>query len=168
MSTEEVSALFMKNLTAVKAIPARVSSMAELGRVIAELLREDRSVYCAAVTKIEKGLSIDPEKRVDKYTAAEVTVEEALAAIAETGSIVCTSADGKAMQANVLARRHVAVVRADRIFADLDDYLSSIGGVLPANITLITGPSRTGDIEQTLTVGMHGPGRLDVIVVDAD
>ena len=168
MSREEVVALFLKNLAAVKAVPARVGSIAELERALSELLREHRAVYCHAVTEIEKAVKIDPERRVHDCAAAEVTVEEAPAAIAETGSIVCTSADGKVMQASVLARRHVAVVRSDRLFANLDDYLGSFGSALPANITFITGPSRTGDIEQTLTVGMHGPARLDVIIVDSD
>jgi L-lactate dehydrogenase complex protein LldG len=88
------------------------------------------------------------------------------AAIAETGTLVTWSADGIVMPVNLLPPRHIALVSPDHIFADLNDFFASLGGSVPTNITLITGPSRTADIEQKLITGVHGPQRVDVVVFD--
>jgi len=63
-----------------------------------------------------------------------------------------------------LAAHHVAILSADNIYESLDQFFSTLGDSPPTNITLETGPSRTADIELTLTIGVHGPGRLTVIV----
>ena len=69
------------------------------------------------------------------------------------------------MQASLLPLQHVAIVPREKIFATLDDFLTEYATVSPTNITLITGPSRTADIELELEIGVHGPERLDIIVV---
>jgi len=94
-----------------------------------------------------------------------VTVEEVPAGIAETGSIVCASSGGRPVQASLLPPHHVAIVRGENIFATLDDFFAGCAAAPPTNFSLITGPSRTADIELTLAIGVHGPERLDVIVI---
>jgi len=71
----------------------------------------------------------------------------------------------KAHEAGLLPAHHVAIVRRDRIFDTLDDLFAAVCGVPPVNLTLVTGPSRTADIELTLAIGVHGPEKLDIILV---
>lgn len=71
---------------------------------------------------------------------------------------------------SLLPKVHFAVLPADRIVATLGDALAAArgaGGAPPRALTLITGPSRTADIELTLVVGVHGPKELHVLLVDA-
>jgi L-lactate dehydrogenase complex protein LldG len=86
------------------------------------------------------------------------------AAIAETGSIVLTSRE--APWANLLADTHVAVIPRERIVAGIEDVVVRLAGNrLPRSLHIASGPSRTGDIEQTLELGAHGAVRLHLVVV---
>ena len=122
-------------------------------------------MYCPGATETEKTVSGLFCNRVADYATAAVTVEEVFGAVAETGTLVCTSDGGRAVQAGLLPPHHVAIVRRDRIFATLDDLFSAVTAAPPTNLTLVTGPSRTADIELTLAIGVHGPERLDIVVV---
>ena len=69
----------------------------------------------------------------------------------------------------LLADTHIAVVRADRIVAGMEEAFALIRserGVLPRAVNMISGPSRTGDIEQTIVLGAHGPYRVHILVLD--
>ena len=141
-----------------------VTSPEGLQSAISELVQGADSVYCPGITEIEKSIVIPPEARVSDYMHAKITVEEVMAGIAETGTIVCVSSSGKALQASLVSYHHVAIVLREKIFADLDEFFARMTDPLPTNITFVTGPSRTGDIEQTLSIGVHGPGRVDVVI----
>ena len=100
---------------------------------------------------------------------AEAGVTLAEWGIAETGSIVCTSGAGRSRQASLVPPLHLALLDARRIVPDLLDFFAAAAAEpLPANVNLITGPSKTADIEGILVTGMHGPGRLQVVVVEPD
>ncbi len=88
------------------------------------------------------------------------------AALACTGSLVMISAPGLPRTASLLPPAHVAVVRPGDILPDLESFLSekSSGIGDTSCITLVTGPSRTADIELAITLGVHGPGELVVIL----
>lgn len=92
-------------------------------------------------------------------------------AIAETGTLVMLSKPGHERLASLLPPVHVAVVEAGQILPDLFDLFTQLHAVglenLPSNLTLITGPSKTGDIELQLTTGVHGPGAWHVVIVRA-
>jgi L-lactate dehydrogenase complex protein LldG len=79
--------------------------------------------------------------------------------------LVCSSQGGKAVQAGLLPAHHVAIVSSENIYETVDDFFATLSDSPPTNITLETGPSRTADIELTLTIGVHGPGRLSIIVL---
>ena len=96
--------------------------------------------------------------------AAGVGLSSADAALAETGSIIVTSGPGRSRLATLLPPLHVALVPTARLTADIFTWTAARQGDFPANVTLISGPSKTADIEQTLAVGVHGPKRLIVIL----
>jgi L-lactate utilization protein LutC len=161
---DDLVALFSSNAIRAGAGTRRVGDADKLRQTVSELIGGAGSVYCPGVTETESALVICPETRAGDYFDAEVTVEEVEAAIAETGTIVCLSSSGKALQAGLLPWHYVAIVSTERIFTDLDAFFARMRGPVSTNITFITGPSRTGDVELTLSVGVHGPGRLDVII----
>lgn len=90
-------------------------------------------------------------------------------AIAETGTLVMRSRPGQERVASLLPPMHIAIVERRQIVPDLIDVVNHLTAAgleaLPSNVTLITGPSKTGDIELQLTTGVHGPGKWRVIVV---
>jgi L-lactate dehydrogenase complex protein LldG len=88
------------------------------------------------------------------------------AALARTGSLVIVSAPGLPRTASLLPPTHIAVVRPGDLIPDLETFLADNLYCIPdtSNITVITGPSRTADIELAITLGVHGPGELIVIL----
>jgi len=96
-----------------------------------------------------------------------VGITSANYALADTGSLVMLSSAAEARMISLLPPAHIAILPADRILTGLDELFTVLPH--PAEITssmvLITGPSRTGDIEQILVRGVHGPGELTVVVV---
>ncbi len=97
-------------------------------------------------------------------TRADVGLSGAEAALAETGSIVVRSGPGKSRLATLLPPVHVALVPASCLTTDIFTWTAERDGDMPANLILISGPSKTADIEFTLTLGVHGPGRMIVIL----
>ncbi len=164
MMMEDNISLFRARIAWSGAGVKSVTSLEELQLAISELILGADSVYCPGITEIERSIVIPPEARVGDYLQAKITVEEVMAGIAETGTIVAVSSSGKALQASLVTYHHVAIISRERIFADLDEFFARMTAPSPTNITFVTGPSRTGDIEQTLSIGVHGPGRVDVVI----
>ncbi len=100
----------------------------------------------------------------EQCAAADVGLSSADAALAETGSVVISSGPGRSRLATLLPPVHIVLLPATRLTADLFTWTQSHPSAPPANITLVSGPSKTGDIEQTLTIGVHGPKRFIVVV----
>jgi L-lactate dehydrogenase complex protein LldG len=165
MSDTDRERLFLVNAAKAAAGTCSVYDTGDLLAALGRVVAMDSPVYCPGVTELEKAAApIFPVRAAD-YGAAAVTVEEVFGAIAETGTLVCSSEGGRAVQAGLLPAHHVAIVRRDRIFDTLDDFFAAVAAAPPTNLTLVTGPSRTADIELTLAIGVHGPERLDIIVV---
>lgn len=96
----------------------------------------------------------------------DVGISTAQAAIAETGTLVLDAAKERHRLVSLVPPVHIAIVAAATIFQTLGEALAFIhqnGDISPA-VTFVTGPSRTADIELTLTIGVHGPQELYVIV----
>ena len=165
MSGADRGRLFLENAATAAAGTHSVSDTGELLAALGRVVAIDSPVYCPGVTPIERAAAALFPNCVSDYAAATVTVEEVFGAIAETGTLVCSSEGGRAVQAGLLPAHHVAIVRRDRIFDSLDDFFAAVSGAPPTNLTLITGPSRTADIELTLAIGVHGPEKLDIILV---
>jgi L-lactate dehydrogenase complex protein LldG len=91
-------------------------------------------------------------------------------AVAETGSLVLASSPATPSSTHLLPETHIAIVPASRIVAALEDAYALLRaelGELPRALSTVSGPSRTGDIEQTIVLGAHGPYRVHVVIVDA-
>jgi L-lactate dehydrogenase complex protein LldG len=115
-----------------------------------------------------------PLLRIRRGAAAPgdaVSVTPCLAAVAETGTLMLVSGGDTPTTLNFLPDTHIVVVRADQVVAAYEDgwdrvrRLAAAAGGLPRTVNFITGPSRTGDIEQRIELGAHGPRRLHIIVV---
>ena len=89
-------------------------------------------------------------------------------AIAETGTLVFVSGEDSPSATFLLPETHVAVVHASRIVAGMEDAFARVRseGAMPRAVNLVSGPSRTGDIEQTIVLGAHGPRYLHVLLLD--
>jgi hypothetical protein len=87
------------------------------------------------------------------------------AAIAETGTIVETSGGGKTLLPGLIADVHVSIVPAASVVARMEEALADFTADPPRNISFLSGPSRTGDIEQTLTIGAHGPKKAIALLL---
>ena len=106
--------------------------------------------------------------------ADTVSLQHAFAAIAETGTLMLPSAPERPTTLNLLAETEIVLLRASRIvgaYEEAWDLLRAQGtgnAFMPRNAMLVTGPSRSADIEQTLELGAHSPRRLHVVVVEDD
>ncbi|MBK9118967.1 MAG: lactate utilization protein [Phycisphaerales bacterium] len=87
------------------------------------------------------------------------------AAIAENGMIVVHSGPQTARGMSLIPPIHVAIIATHQIMADLFDYFATLAPPLPTNITFITGPSKTADIEGVLVTGIHGPRTVHAVLV---
>ncbi len=97
-------------------------------------------------------------------STADIGISGADAALAETGTIAVSSGPGRSRLASLLPPVHVALAPTSCLTTDIFTWLAGRGGDWPAALTLISGPSKTSDIEQTLVTGVHGPGRFIVIL----
>ena len=90
-------------------------------------------------------------------------------AVAETGTLMLCSSPAHPATVSLLPETHVAIVPASRIVAGMEDAWALARGELgelPRAVNYISGPSRTGDIEQTIVLGAHGPYRVHLVVVE--
>jgi L-lactate dehydrogenase complex protein LldG len=112
------------------------------------------------------------EELVARLANCGVGLTAADYAIAETGTIVLSSDEPNALLVSLLPPVHIAVLRSSQIASSLDGVMSKLSRERinladpSRSITLITGPSRTSDVELVLSIGVHGPKELHVIILD--
>ncbi|MEZ0282782.1 lactate utilization protein C, partial [Methyloceanibacter sp.] len=97
------------------------------------------------------------------------SLSRAVAGAAETGTLFLLSGSDNPTSLNFLPEAHSVLIAASDIFASYEEAFDRIrllsGGVMPRSVNLISGPSRTADIEQTIVRGAHGPRRLHVVIL---
>ncbi len=109
--------------------------------------------------------------QLESWASAGAGLTGAEAALADTGTLVLTFGSGRPQLPSLLPWLHIAVVRAGDVYPSLADWLRGPGRRALATgrpAVLLTGPSRTADIEMTLTIGVHGPGRFVVVCVNGE
>ena len=172
----ELRALFAEQVIAVQGTVATVDNMDAAPAAVLDYLRQHNlparitlapdPTLDAAPWKETKLLEI---KRGTPHTEDQVGVTSAFAGVAETGTLMALSGPAHPSTLNFLPETHIVVLPASRITGSYEDVWDDIRRRyperLPRTMNMITGPSRSGDIEQTLTLGAHGPRRLHVILV---
>jgi L-lactate dehydrogenase complex protein LldG len=172
------TALFCQMAEKVSASVQRVRRQESIPRAVADYLRSKNlapSIRMGADNRLErlpwdKVRSLDV-KRGPADPEDEVGVSHAFAGIAETGTLILHSGSDNPTTVNFLPEHHIVIVKASEIAPDLESTFASLrqkfgAGVMPRTVNMITGPSRSGDIEQKLLLGAHGPRALHIIVVD--
>lgn len=112
-----------------------------------------------------------PVARIDTQRVTDaraVGLARAFAGVAETGSLVLLSGPGAPTALNFLPEHYLCVLDMRHIVPTLDDLWARMRGEgldMPRALNLITGPSRTGDVEQTIELGAHGPRSVHVLLV---
>jgi L-lactate dehydrogenase complex protein LldG len=113
-----------------------------------------------------RGLKVEARGARD---ADLVGITGCFCAVAETGTLMMCSSPDTPATVSLLPETHVAVVRAARILPYMEDAWNLARaelGTLPRAVNFISGPSRTGDIEQTIVLGAHGPYRVHLVIVE--
>jgi L-lactate dehydrogenase complex protein LldG len=147
------------------------ASPASLEGVVAGLLGARRVLVPAAPPCAARGFDAvgdDPPLAVGELDRADAVLTGCALAIAETGTVVLDGSASCGRRALTLVPdHHVCVVRASQIVLDVPDAVHALcaGDLMRRPITLVSGPSATSDIELERVEGVHGPRRLDVVVV---
>jgi L-lactate dehydrogenase complex protein LldG len=153
----------------------RVARMADVPRAVADYLQAHglpHQAVCwntlAALDWAGAGMSVQARRPQGDDL---VGISSVFVAVAETGTLMMLSGPDTPASMHLLPETHIAVVPMSRVVAHYEEGFAlarTERGVLPRATNLVSGPSRTGDIEQTIVLGAHGPYRVHVILVAED
>jgi L-lactate dehydrogenase complex protein LldG len=170
-------ALFAANVEREFGTVIRVDDAAAVPAAVAEWLAAQNLPSAAAIAPHPELRAIPwadrPLLRLREGRAEasdQVAIQHGFAGIAETGTLMLPSAPERPTTLNLLAEAAVVILRAARVvgaYEEAWDLLRAEFGAMPRNVMLVTGPSRSADIEQALELGAHGPRRLCVVLVGA-
>lgn len=176
LPVEEKIARFRTALERLGGTVDVVATPAAAGQTVAKLLDGRSAVAsghpllaeCAipALPDVVAGLQT-PEELRNACATSGVGITSAYCLLAQTGTIVLRARPEEPRMISLLPPAHIAVVAQDRLLTNLDEMLSMIPRPVDDSsaMVFITGPSRTGDIEQVLVRGVHGPGAVHVVIV---
>ncbi|HXA29479.1 MAG TPA: LUD domain-containing protein [Candidatus Angelobacter sp.] len=125
------------------------------------------AVATAAASSFAPGAEVAGDD-LARIVAAATGVSHALLGVAETGSVLLAPASRRERLVSLLPPLHIVVLDAATLLASLDGAAAAMRSLMAAGaayVSLVTGPSRTADIERVITVGAHGPRRVHVVVV---
>lgn len=180
---EDPSFRFLKELVALGGHGERVENYEQAGEYVLSLAEEQKAellirwdleeLECLGVdgplgeagTEVVLWRGLEGFREVS--AKADIGLTTAEWAIAETGSLVIEGGPVKGRSVTLLPPVHVAIVPVDRVLGTVPEAIAKYAaeGGVPANLTFHTGPSKSGDIEMTLAVGVHGPGEVHVVLV---
>jgi L-lactate dehydrogenase complex protein LldG len=129
-------------------------------------------VYCfdEKIRDLLNGRELEIRDFDEEFEKAEVGITTCESLVARTGSIMISSKQTGGRRLNVFPEDHIVIAGSGQLVADISDALIKIKKRyekgLPSMISMITGPSRTADIEKTMVMGAHGPRNLYVFLVE--
>jgi L-lactate dehydrogenase complex protein LldG len=134
-----------------------------MGKGIRAVMAWDGAQLPRGLLEVLQGGGIDVSLNPDPSIRAGIT--GAVAGVAETGTLVIPSGAGRPLTASLLPEVHIAVLRMANIYPSLSQVLNLPEVREASAVALVSGPSRTADIEMALTIGVHGPGEVYVFLV---
>ena len=160
----------VERIGAVDAIPAAVARYIGALELPPQLaLQKSLRGVCwpefAALDWVGAGLDIEVRPTVGHD---RLGITGSFCGIAETGTLVFLSGVETPTATTLLPDTHIAVVRAERVVSGMEEAFALIRaerGAMPRAMNMISGPSRTGDIEQTIVLGAHGPYRVHILLL---
>ncbi|HLK20592.1 MAG TPA: lactate utilization protein [Bryobacteraceae bacterium] len=177
MDRNRYGTLFGENLEKLAGKCIFVEKTADVVPTVAELLHGKTAVASNApflaecgvtgLTQVKSGFT-DREALRAICATADVGITSADYALAETGTLVMLSSAQEARMISLLPPAHIAVFPRSRLLVNLDELLLELPNPAEqtSSMVLITGPSRTADIEQILVRGVHGPGEIFAVIVE--
>ncbi len=172
--------LFTKMMQAANTSVEEVKTPGDIPRAVANYLRENnlpqriRHGKDPALTGLTWSSTPSLERSEGRARINdEVSLSRAFGAVAESGTLILASGQDNPTTLNFLPENHIVLVEAGRIAGNYEDVWDQIRrhygeAVLPRTVNFISGPSRTGDIEQRMELGAHGPKRLHVIILNPE
>ncbi len=175
-SPSELAETFAERLTALGGKVYRVDTPSAARQTVEQLTLGKTAIasnepflHDAGITSLANVRSgvFDTLTLREACATSDCGITGATYALADTGSVAMLASPVEARMISLLPPMHIAVVQLSRMLSSLDELLT----ILPhpaeqsSSMVLITGPSRTGDIEQILVRGVHGPGEIHVILV---
>jgi len=162
--------LFIKNLKKVDATLELIPNAKEIPFAVLAFLQKHNLAQKMVLDAHLKKLPW-PNKWHLAYRAAQpedaLSVTRAYAGLAETGSLVLLSSAASPTTLNFLPENHLIVLHRENLVPHIEAVWTRLRiQAMPRSVNIITGPSRTADIEQTIQLGAHGPRRLHVILVN--
>ena len=180
---QDLPALFLEELEALEGSGERVGSVEEVRDYVLSLAQEkgakrllrwddeelERLDVDRPLTEAEVEVAVwrDLNDFREVSVEADIGLTTAEWAVAETGSLILAGGPGRGRTVALLPPTHVAVIPVERVLSTVSEAIEKYAEAerLPANVCFHTGPSRSGDIEMSLTIGMHGPGDVRVVLV---
>jgi L-lactate dehydrogenase complex protein LldG len=169
-------ALFTENAIREFCTVARIATRAELPGAVADYVRAQnlpmRAVAAPhpALQAIDWALAM-LEMRFGRAEPNDlVSIQEGFAGIAETGTLLLSSGATTPTTLNLLPDTAIVALDIARLVGPYEDAFDAlrVAGAMPRNVMLVTGPSRSADIERTLELGAHGPRRLHIVLIGDD
>lgn len=169
---EELIQRFCAQATRLASDISFAGSISEVPGIVAAYLPEHAlpldAVYWPGVSDLDWSRAGMKVKRGAASADDLVGITGAFLGIAETGTLMLLSGRETPATVSLLPETHIAILNSARIVATMEDawdHLRVERGTLPRAVNFISGPSRTADIEQTVTLGAHGPYRVLIVVV---
>lgn len=160
--------------SAAEAVGALVKRFSSLADAVEHVRREAGASVAASELPedIRQALAPLSFAASDQYRQIRTGISFARAGIAETGSLLLELTDPRERSATALPPVHMVFLRSSSIVPDLQALSGTLENILDSRpqsyLSLITGPSRTADIERVLTIGVHGPKELQILILEGE